>query len=108
MRNIARGFVLWALVIVVAAVIFWDTPPMWEFFLHESLPYFENTNDKRLLSALPWTSGNASLPFNWLSWPSRQRNVPPDTPVQAPGSSFDPYEDEREPDELDDLIVLAK
>lgn len=53
MRKIAWGYVLWALLLVGALAVLWDSEALWEFFLNETLPR-QNTSGQRLISILPW------------------------------------------------------
>ena len=38
----AWGFVLFAALLAAAVIRFWDSPALWEFFLSETLPYYNN------------------------------------------------------------------
>ena len=61
-KSVSIGFALSASLFAAAVVYLWDSPPLWEFFLYESLPYYENRPGERLYLALPWTPGDAEPP----------------------------------------------
>jgi len=44
LQKTAWGFILSAALLMAAVICLWKSPVLWEFFLQETLPYYQKTD----------------------------------------------------------------